>query len=234
MEPKVIHEERDYLIVNKPSGWITNNAATTGNTPVLQTWIEDNLKFEISDNENLRNGIVHRLDKETSGLLIIAKNEKAFRGLQGMFKERMVQKTYIALVHGKLQSQRGSVNAPTGRLPWNRERFGVFPGGKNALTDYQVSDYFKKDNIFYTLVEVYPKTGRTHQIRVHMKYLGHPIVSDSFYAGRKTSRNDRKWCPRLFLHAQSISFPKLAGSRIVYYTSELPKDLDDVLLKIKE
>ncbi|MBN1168833.1 RluA family pseudouridine synthase [Candidatus Woesebacteria bacterium] len=226
MKPVICKEDENFLVLMKPSGWITNTSSTTGDSPVLQDWIKKNLNFPISNADEYRSGVVHRLDKETSGLVIIAKNEKAFRDLQKQFKNRNVQKTYITLVHGKVSPEEGSVDAPTGRLPWNRERFGVFPGGKHAFTKYKVIEYLKKDKDLYSLLEVYPKTGRTHQIRVHMKYLNHPVVADSFYAGRKTARNDRKWCPRLFLHAQKISFIDPGNRKTINVSSKLPEDLN--------
>lgn len=232
--PQIVSQNNSFLIVNKPSGWITNEAKTTGDTPVLQTWIKENMNFEISKNEILRSGVVHRLDKETSGIILVAKTEETFRYLQKQFKERKVQKTYLTLLHGRLEPEEGSVNAPTGRLPWNRERFGVFPGGKNALTNFKVTKYYKKENDEYSLVEAYPKTGRTHQIRIHMKYLDHPVVSDEFYAGRKTARNDRKWCPRLFLHAYKISFIEPLNNKRVEYKADLPTDLKNAINELQK
>jgi 23S rRNA pseudouridine1911/1915/1917 synthase len=200
--PAIRFQDKSFLVLNKPSGVVVDET--------LQKWLRDNFQFSIFKPEGsssayfneYRSGIVHRLDKETSGLLLIAKTKEAFLNLQRQFKERKVEKKYIALVHGKLEPEEGIVDIAIGRLPWNRERFGVLPGGRSSETKYRVKKYFDG----YTLVGLWPKTGRTHQIRVHMKYLGHPIVSDSFYAGRKTSRRDREWCPRLFLHAEEISF----------------------------
>jgi len=229
MEPKVIHEDKEFLVVAKPSGWITNEADTTKGQSVLQAWIKENLDFSIAKSKEYRSGIVHRLDKETSGVLLVAKNEESFGNLQGQFKERIVKKTYLALVHGQLPES-GNINAPVGRLPWNRERFGVLPGGRDAETDYKVADYYQsRQGQVYSLVKVYPKTGRTHQIRIHMKHLGHPLVADEFYAGRKRSRADRKWCPRMFLHALGIVFHHPASEKEISFTSDLPDDLASAL-----
>ena len=229
MDPKVILDKKEFLVVVKPSGWITNEADTTKGQSVLQTWIKENLDFPIAGSKEFRSGIVHRLDKETSGVLIIAKTKHAFEDLQGQFKNRTVQKNYIALVHGKLFPEKGSVDAPVGRLPWNRERFGVLPGGREAQTDYSVEEYYKKGADVFSLVNVFPKTGRTHQIRIHMKHLGHPLVADTFYAGRKTARNDRRWCLRMFLHAKGISFSDPASGETVKVESLLPDDLASVI-----
>jgi 23S rRNA pseudouridine1911/1915/1917 synthase len=168
------------------------------------------------------------LDKETSGVLLVAKTKEAFDKLQAEFKAREVQKTYVALVHGRIDES-GEIDAPLGRLPWRRDRFGVVAGGRTSVTSYKPLQFFPGNNAGHTLVEFYPKTGRTHQIRVHCKYIGHAIVADEFYAGRKTARNDRKWCPRLFLHAASIKFIHPATGKEVEFRSELPSDLQKVL-----
>lgn len=234
MEPKVIYENTEYFVVSKPAGWITNEADTTTNQPVLQKWARTTLDYPLNNNRELRNGIVHRLDKETSGLLLIAKTEGVFWALQREFKEREVEKTYVCLVHGKLASEKGEVNAPVGRLPWRRDRFGVLPGGRDALTLYEVKAHYSNQEGSYSLVECKPKTGRTHQIRIHMKHLGNPIVADDFYAGRKTARNDRKWCPRLFLHAKEISFNHPGSGERVTYSQDLPEDLQKVVNNLNQ
>ena len=239
MNPKLIYEDESFFVVDKPAGWITDSSNTTSNQPVIQEWIKNNFKFEINNLE-FRNGIVHRLDKETSGILLIAKTKEAFEELQRQFKERLVHKTYIALTHGKLEESKGVINEPVGRLPWRRDRFGVLPDGRDAITEYEVvSNYSLSTNLF-TLLRLQPQTGRTHQIRIHLKYIGHPVVSDEFYAGRKTARHDRKWCKRLFLHAGKIKFLHpitnkqslpLRGKEISF-TSDLPEDLREALVNL--
>ena len=180
------------------------------------------------------------MDKETSGILVIAKTSPVFQKLQEQFKDRKINKFYTALVHGKVEPKEGEINLPVGRLPWNRERFGVIPGGRESTTSYRSISNFqipnKKSNSLprivndkFTLLELYPKTGRTHQIRIHLKYLGYPIVADEFYAGRKTARRDRIWCPRLFLHASGISFSHPAQEKTLTFKSELPIDLTRAL-----
>jgi len=229
VNPTIIFEDESILVLNKPSGWITNDASTTTTQPVLQTWLRENLKYPLIGDRERRDGIVHRLDKETSGLLIIAKTISAFENLQSQFKERKVTKTYIALTHGEIEPKEGEIVASVGRLPWRRERFGVLPGGREAITKYKVISYHSlitDHGSLFTLVELYPKTGRTHQIRIHLKFIGHPIVGDYFYAGRKTAREDRLWCPRLFLHASKISFFHPETGKELTFESELPKDLN--------
>lgn len=232
MEPKIIFEDDSLFVIDKPAGWIVNEAATTKDQPVLQTWLRQ-FDYPLADDPDSRHGIVHRLDKETSGVMIVAKDKEAFDKLQAEFKAREVQKTYIALVHGKLVPEEGRVEVPVGRLPWRRDRFGVVAGGRNSLTLYKVLEFFPGNNAGHTLVEFYPKTGRTHQIRIHCKYIGHAIVADEFYAGRKTARNDRKWCPRLFLHAASIKFIHPVSGQPAEFSSALPEDLSHVLETIR-
>ena len=180
-----------------------------------------------------RAGIVHRIDKETSGILLIAKTPTAFAELQRQFKDHEVKKTYLALVHGNV-AQEGEINAPVGRLPWNRERFGVVPGGKESVTkfkklsaiSFQLSD---SKNIQGSLVEVYPETGRTHQIRIHFKYLGHPLLGDYLYAGRVQSRDDRKEIPRVMLHAWKIAFTHPSTGKPLAYEAPIPDDMKSII-----
>ncbi len=232
LDPKIIFENENYFVVEKPSGWITNEAGTTTNQPVLQTWIKNNFNYALKDSFEERNGIVHRLDKETSGIILVAKNKEAFYALQSQFKERVVKKKYYALVHGIPVQKEGVISEPVGRLPWRRDRFGVLTGGREAVTRYQVTKTFENKLEKFALLTLTPETGRTHQIRIHLKHLGHPIVGDSFYAGRKTARKDRKWCPRLFLHAGEISFKDVTSNEYLNFVSDIPEDLTDILKKI--
>lgn len=245
MNPTVLLEDPYLLIIDKPSGLVVNRAESVAGETV-QDWVEsylrtgpvasssrpmssgepagtrrDSLQSRHPSDFIERSGTVHRLDKETSGVLLIAKTPEVFEELQRQFKERLVEKTYVALVHGRVTPEEGIITAPVGRLPWNRERFGVFPGGRPAETKYKAIKHYGE----YSLVEFYPKTGRTHQIRVHAKSIGHPVVSDTFYAGRKTSRQDRKWCPRLFLHAAKVSFAHPVGGKRITVEAPLPEDL---------
>src|SRR5581483_5991085 len=144
MEPTIIFQDNDLIVLNKPSGITVNKADTTRYEKTIQEWLEDNkeIKFlteKVDKNEDFikRSGIVHRLDKETSGILLVAKNLPSFKILQQQFKDRVVKKTYIALVHGRLLPKDGDITVPLGRLPWNRKRFGMLPGGREAVTIYK-------------------------------------------------------------------------------------------------
>lgn len=235
LNPVILYEDRHLLIIEKPAG-VTVNKAETEKDPTVQDWAAEKLATEIINEKGTpfaeRAGIVHRLDKETSGILVIAKNEASLENLQAQFKEHQVVKKYLTLVHGKMELDKGTVNAPIGRLPWNRMHFGVFPGGREAVTDYKLVETYHDTSLpgeIYSLLEITLHTGRTHQIRVHMKYLNHPVVGDELYAGRKTARDDRKFCSRQFLHAYYLElFHPLSHEKLVF-ESPLPLDLQKVL-----
>lgn len=233
----IIYEDKDLLVLDKPAGITVNKSDTTIHEETVQDWIEAriiDLGFRISEFDKdsdfyKRAGIAHRIDKETSGILLVAKNKESFEALQAQFKDRKVKKTYIALVHGKVEPGEGEIRVPVGRLPWNRKRFGVLAGGKEAVTRYKVIEtrykFSGKDKESLSLLELNPETGRTHQIRVHLKYINHPIFADFLYAGRKTSRDDRKDLERVFLHAGGISFYHPKTGEQISFESRLPEEL---------
>ena len=237
---KVIYEDSDILVLDKPAGITVNRSDTTRGEETVQDWIEKNIKLKppnLKGNEKTdfykRSGIVHRIDKETSGILLVAKNIESFEGLQSQFKERLIEKTYLALVHGKVIPEVGEISVPVGRLPWNRKKFGVLAGGREAVTKYKVLSILylvsgKKEEPM-SLLELYPKTGRTHQIRVHLKYFNHPIFADFLYAGRKTARDDRKVLNRVFLHAHKISFTHPVTNKQISLESPLPEELAKII-----
>lgn len=241
MDVKIIFEDQDLIIIDKPSGVVVNKAESAkGET--IQEWAENklNIKYQKSktDQDSIeseflsRGGVVHRLDKETSGILLIAKNPQSFEKLKNQFKERVVHKEYLALAHGLISEKSGEINAPVGRLPYNRTRFGVLSEGREAVTNYEVIDYynFEKEKLSYLRLK--PKTGRTHQIRVHLKYINHPIFADPLYAGRKIGRSDRKFLNRLFLHASKITFNHPTSSEKLTFESPLPEDLQNFLSRL--
>lgn len=254
MDPRIIFEDQSFLCIDKPSGMTVNRSETTIHEKTVQDWVEEYLKIpkerkvskgpkepEETKEENIpgeydpldafyeRAGIVHRLDKETSGLLLIGKTEEGFLGLQKQFKERSIHKTYLALAHGRLLPKMGEIEVPVGRLPWDRHKFGVVAGGREAVTKYTVLRFYTrtddKQKEPLSLVELFPKTGRTHQIRVHLKYSNHPIFSDPLYSGRKTMRRDRQVLARLFLHAAKLTLLHPVTNLPLSLESDLPSDL---------
>ena len=226
----VVFEDESFLVLNKPAGIIVNLSQTTAGKLTVEDWLND---YGIKDID--RHGIVHRLDKDTSGLLVVGKSTEAMLALQSQFKNRQVKKSYLALIHGRLNQKEGTINAPISRNPFNRQRFGIFVGGREARTDYRLlAGYKSPDGEVLSLVKALPLTGRTHQIRVHFKYLNHPLVADPWYGGRKTFKKDLAWCPRLFLHAASISFNHPVTGKPLNYEINLPEDLQSVLNKLKK
>lgn len=238
MDLSIIYEDESLVVIDKPPGFVVNQSESAG-TNTLQEWAEQKIKDQsaswqtkLKTQENLdfynRAGIVHRLDKDTSGILLIAKTPSVFSQLQSQFSRRTVSKKYLALVMGRVSPHEGKIRAPIGRLPWRRTRFGVLPDGHPAETAFVVVDYYKKEKNMFTLLSVTPLTGRTHQIRVHLLYLGHPIVGDALYGGRK--REERAlFCPRQFLHASYIRFTHPQRQKEMEFTSPLPSDLETVL-----
>lgn len=234
MIPQVIFKDENYAVLSKPSGMIVNNADTSKEVHTLQDWVKEVFGLEEGNVSDFlkRSGIVHRLDKETSGAILIAFNEKSFSFLQNQFKERIVEKEYIALCHGKMVEE-GHISAPIGRLPWNRMRFGVLPKGRESYTEFKVLKKYVlrdgKNKYDLSLVNAFPKTGRTHQIRVHFQYAGHPIFADPLYGGRKTYNIDKKYLDRHFLHASKIAFRSPTTGAMVNYDVPLAPELNDLL-----
>ncbi len=243
MNPPILFEDNVFLAINKPPGIVVNRAESVKGETV-QDWAEE--KYHVSsityqaclparqvseENKDFfdRAGIVHRIDKETSGILLIAKTPVAFLELQRQFKERIIKKTYLAIAHGTVVPEAGEIRAPVGRLPWNKERFGIVPGGKESVTRYTVSKVFTKDGEPFSFVELHPETGRTHQIRVHMKYINHPILGDYLYAGRKTSRNDRTWAPRVMLHAWKLMCMHPITGAPIEIIATIPDDMNSII-----
>lgn len=175
--------------------------------------------------------VAHRLDKDTSGVIILAKTDEAYDRLKKQFEERKVKKIYLALVHGSMNTEAGILSEPIIRNPKIGNKFVVGKEGRPAITEWKVMKQYSLFSLQYSLLGVRPMTGRTHQIRVHLKHAGHPIVSDYLYGG-KQYKEDIKWCPRLFLHARSIEFTHPGTGEKVSCESEMPKDLEKVLGKL--
>lgn len=241
IEPKIIYEDNDILIIDKPYGLVVNRAETVKKGSTLQDWIErkystfnptiggQSLKDEDKDFNN-RSGIVHRLDKDTSGVMIIAKNSTSFFNLQKQFKDRLVTKKYLTLVHGKVEPPVGDIKLPLARNPQDRQKFSVRLGGRESVTYYKRLKVFKSPvGEDVTLLEVAPKTGRTHQIRVHLSHIGYPIIADPIYLGHKRLISDKSWCYRLFLHAKYLCFLHPQSGQRVEFTTDLPRGLQKIV-----
>jgi len=224
---EVIFEDQDVCVVDKPSGMVVNKSNTTnGNT--IQDWFEPRLS-KAGDGEFMRKGgVVHRLDKDASGVLILAKNEAAYEGLKQQFLNRETEKVYLVLVHGKMKDKSGVLSTPIERNPNKKMKFFVGEDlSKTAVTFWEVLS----QNENYSLLSVKILTGRTHQIRVHMKHLGHPVVSDAIYGFAKTWRQDLDFCPRLFLHATRLILKHPGTGERKTFESPLPELLEEVVRK---
>ncbi len=232
-----VYEDSDILVINKPYGLIVHPKNAEDKQPSLTDWVIENypeLKnvgepFIASGTPLARAGIVHRLDKDTSGLILIAKNQSAFDYLKNLFQTHKIQKHYYALVYGKPKQSSGTINAPLGRIGMKRTtrlEGKKLIDGKESVTEYKTIKNFAK----YTLLDVSPKTGRTHQIRVHLKSVGHPIVGDPVYTPKGWQRP--KSLDRLFLHAYKLEFPAPDGKRLTI-EADLPDDLQNVINALK-
>jgi 23S rRNA pseudouridine1911/1915/1917 synthase len=226
---EVIEESNDFLIVNKKAGMVVHPGAGNHQNTLLNA-----LLFKFPELENLpRAGIIHRLDKETSGLMIIARNQKSYKNLAEQISQRAVKRTYQAFVVGNI-SRSGRIEEPIGRHPRNRQKQAVTEKGKYALTKYSVAKKYGN----YTHLEVNLETGRTHQIRVHLSHIGFPLIGDVLYGRKKrfakSTNSDLREViekfPRQALHASNLLFKEAEANKEVSFSSPLPKDI----LNLKE
>lgn len=217
----IVYEDEDVIVVNKPAGMVVHPAAGHSAGTLANAVLAHSPGTTIGGEE--RPGIVHRLDADTSGLIVVAKNEAALRFLQDQFKRRTIHKTYIALVEGKLTPPNGRIVAPIGRDPRHRQRMAVITSGGRSREAVTVYRTLSSPN-GYTLVQAAPQTGRTHQIRVHFAFMGFPVVGDEVY-GRNTNSLG---LPRQFLHAWKLLF-MLPSGPAVEFTATLPEDLEAAL-----
>ncbi|MCD5322611.1 MULTISPECIES: RluA family pseudouridine synthase [Pontibacillus] len=218
----IVYEDQDVIVVNKPKGMVVHPSAGHNSGTLVNA-----LLYHCQDlsgiNGVMRPGIVHRIDKDTSGLLMVAKNDKAHTSLAEQLSDKSVERKYVALVSGVIHHEYGTIDAPIGRDPKDRQKMGVVEGGKNAVTHFKVLDRFEE----HTLVECVLETGRTHQIRVHMNYIEHPIVGDPKYGPRKTLDLNGQ-----ALHAKELGFTHPSTGEYLHFNSELPVELEQVLVDL--
>ena len=218
---EIIYEDKDIIVINKPKGMVVHPA--NGNPDgTLVNAVMAICKDSLSGiGGEIRPGIVHRLDKDTSGIIIVAKNDKAHITLSEQIKNHEIKKTYIALVHGVIKENNATIDMPIARSKKDRKKMAVDRDGKNAITHFKVLKRTEK----YTLLEVQIETGRTHQIRVHLSYIGHPLVGDEVYSNRKNEWNVKGQC----LHAKSLEFTHPITGKKMYLEAELPKYLKNII-----
>jgi 23S rRNA pseudouridine1911/1915/1917 synthase len=223
----IIFENEDLLVINKPAGMVVHPAAGHSSGTLVHAALAHAPEMEGTGGEQ-RPGVVHRLDKDTSGLILLAKNDKMHRWLVSHFKDRKVEKTYLALVDGKPPTPTGRVETPIGRSSHDRKKMAVVPlsRGREAVTEYRTLEAFPE----HTLLEVHPITGRTHQIRIHMEFLGCPIAGDVVYGLRKPSVPLK----RHFLHAARLVLPLAGESSPRTFQSPLPEELQQILEDLRK
>ena len=209
---EIVYEDDDVAIVNKPKGLVVHPSLTS-----TEPTLVNGLLYELDDLSSIngveRPGIVHRIDKDTTGLLMIAKNDNASKSLTEQLKNHSCNRTYHALVYGVINEEKGRINAPIGRSKEDRKKMAVVKDGKEAITNFKVLKRFKD----FTYIECKLETGRTHQIRVHLEYIGHPLVGDKTYGRRKVIGDQGQ-----FLHAKTIGFIHPTTGKWMEFDSELP------------
>ena len=240
----IVYEDEDILIINKPAGMVVHPGSGNYNGTLLNgvAWYLQQQNPDVSENTLPRFGLVHRIDKNTSGLLVLAKNERSMRQMAKQFFDHTVKREYLALVWGEPSNEKGTIKAHVGRNKRYRKLFEAYPDGdygKDATTHYEIVEKFN----YVTLVKCILETGRTHQIRVHMKYLGHPLFNDDFYGGDKILKgtvyarykqfvdNCFEICPRQALHARTLGFVHPGTGKEIFFETELPDDMRLVIEK---
>lgn len=231
----IVYEDEQLAVINKPAGLVVHPAAG-----IQSGTLANGLAFHFqqlpSSGSTARPGIVHRLDRDTSGLLVVAKTESSLEQLSDQFRARTVFKSYAALVHGRLAAERGRIEQPIARDPTNRTKMAVVRGGRSALSVFSVRRRFDR----FTVLDIDLKTGRTHQIRVHLAWLKHPVVGDETYGGgRDNTVQDARLRARIknlgrqFLHAEKLSFDHPTSGKRMEFVAELPEELLSLLQELK-
>jgi 23S rRNA pseudouridine1911/1915/1917 synthase len=220
----IAYEDDHLLVIDKPPGVVVHPARGHRRGTLVQA-----LAGKVAGGEDPeRPGIVHRLDRDTSGLLMVARSDSAQASLQAQLKARRIKKTYLALVHGSVVAEVGRIEAPVGRDPGRRTRMAVVPSGRASTTGYRVRERFAG----WTLLELDLVTGRTHQIRVHLEAIGHPVAGDPIY-GTGTSRRGPDGLERLFLHAWRLELTSPSTDRLIRAEAPLPETLETVLARLR-
>lgn len=221
---EIVYEDKDVAVINKPQGMVVHPSAGHPNGTLVNALLY-HLKDLSSINDVIRPGIVHRIDKDTSGLLMIAKNDIAHENLAEQLKEKTSLRKYIALVHGVIPHDKGTITAPIGRSKQDRKKQAVVEEGKHAVTHFTVLERFNE----YTLIELKLETGRTHQIRVHMQYIGYPLAGDPVYGPRKTLKGHGQ-----FLHAQTLGFTHPTSGEWLEFSAPLPEIFEQTLANLRK
>ncbi len=217
----IVYEDKYLMIINKESGMVVHPAAGHFSHTLVNALA---YYLHLDNLSNMRPGIVHRLDKDTSGLMVVAKDDNTLELLSKMIKEKKVKRHYLALVYGEIMHSSGKIDAPIGRDPHNRQRQAIVDGAKRSITNFKVLKRFKNA----TLVECELETGRTHQIRVHMKYIGHPIVNDPVYSNKKASGFGQ------MLHSKSIEFVHPITGEHLYFEVDPPREFLEMLKSFED
>lgn len=219
----IYYEDDDVIVINKPSGMVVHPALGNYTGTVVNA-----LMYHCKDLSGIngvnRAGIVHRIDKDTSGLIVCCKSDLAMKSLSHQFLEKTVDRKYIAICYGVINHNLGRIDAPLGRDPENRKRYAIVDDGKHAVTNFRVLERFKE----YSLLELSLETGRTHQIRVHMKYIGHPVVGDPLYGPRNVIGDHGQ-----YLHAETLGFTHPRTGKRLEFTSPLPDFFQEFLESLR-
>lgn len=242
---EIVYENEDFIVINKPSGIVVHpdNAGNNQENTVVNALLSKIDLKNFKNQENIRPGIVHRLDKETSGLLILTKNQKAQDFFIDEFKNRRIEKEYTTLVKGKLQYEKGVIDSPIGRDPNDRKKMAIVnkTTGKEAITKYKVSKEYKlpfvsqsEQKKTVSLLKIKIETGRTHQIRVHLSAINHPVIGDQVYGNRPTNKyfETEYGLERQFLHASKLKIKTPQGEELTL-KADLPKDLETILISLQ-
>lgn len=231
---QIIYEDKNMLALNKPAGVLVHKIKKEDQEKTLTDWLVAHYPAvkKVGDNPELRPGIVHRLDRDTSGVILVPKNQEYFGYLKHLFQEHKVKKTYLALVYGKVEKG-GVIDKPISIKAGTTKR--TVHGGKmtkEAITEYRVREAREVEGNWYSLLEVMPKTGRTHQIRIHLSSIGHPIVGDRLYTPSSYRKMNIFGLERQFLHAYALEFSQTEG-KILKIEAELPSELKNILKKLE-